>query len=58
MCSKSEFARLVLEGQKWNEDWDVYKQELLNFMLSKSTKYDKLSDLPSLSEADDRDVRS
>ena len=48
----------MLEGEKWNEDGDVYKQELLNFMLSKSTKYDKLSDLPSLSEADDRDVRS
>ena len=57
MCSKSEFARLMLEGGKWNEDGDVYKQELLNFMLSKSMKYDKLSDLPSLSETDDRDVR-
>ena len=57
MCSKSEFARLMLEGGKWNEDEDVYKQELLNFMLSKSMKYDKLSDLPSLSETDDRDVR-
>ena len=57
MGLKANFAKKMLEEEKWQEDISVYRTELLKIIHPFSRGYEEIGDLPALSAKDDSDVR-
>ena len=58
MTMRDELVKKLIENGKWEENWEVYKEELLGLLLEDSGHFLTIEDFPPLSTDDVRELNS